>query len=404
MHRLRTRKSTLCLYYLFCIFHHMSTSLSTLLPCQLKRGAEAVSFEKTDLPTHGGVYALCGAGDELIQLAGAENLRRVVAARLTNPSDEEHKTRPDVLSVTYSIRWVPTYSQFETSLRFHEVARVLYPATYRKLCAFGPCYFAVIDLQERFPRWQLSTDPFAGRSACVGPFARKNQCEQVVAWLEDLFSLCRYHHILEQTPNGLACAYFEMGRCPAPCDGTLPFEQYREMLESSVGFVGDRGSTFTKHSAQAMRDASTERAFEQASRHKQDLELAERLRRQLDKAFTCCADLRYLGIQRAGGRSKVKAFFFDRGHIEISEPVHLKKLDTAVSDWVMRMHESKVPADADRQLARERVWLVSHFVSKGERAGGLWIHQSRVGDSAQLASQIADRFAVQRKSAPPADK
>ncbi len=54
----------------------------------------------------------------------------------------------------------------------------------------------------------------------------------------DAFDLCRYPNILKQAPRGVACAYKEMGRCPAPCDGTEALELYRVRVRVAAESVG----------------------------------------------------------------------------------------------------------------------------------------------------------------------
>ena len=46
-----------------------------------------------------------------------------------------------------------------------------------------------------------------------------------VCYTKLLRDLCRKHDILVQAPTGQACVYHEMGRCPAPCDGSMTLEE-----------------------------------------------------------------------------------------------------------------------------------------------------------------------------------
>ncbi len=381
--------------------HRASMSIEQLFSQNLTRSTAERPFDTQQFPSHGGVYAFADARGAIVQLSSAENLRRAVAFRLYPSDDPTKRPRTDLLAITHRVWWKPTRSQFETFLEFHEIAYHLYPGRHRKMCAFGPSWFAGISLNDRFPRWLAANDPFAGESAGVGPFATRRKCEEFVKQIEDLFSLCRYHNILEQTPRGEACAYFEMQRCPAPCDGTIPFDQYRQALAGSVDFVLGAKEPLRLHLRRQMRAASDDLDFERANRAKQDLDTAEALTTLLARVHRRVGDFRYLIVQRAGGRTKVQAFLVNQGDIQYTEPAKLKELEDVAPQWLARAGQAAGPARVDSTFAAERIWLVSHFLQKRDRTPGLYIHHSELPDALGLADLIRRTFSPKIKTGPP---
>ena len=376
-------------------------NLEQLFPQNLTHSADERPFDTQQLPAHGGVYAFADTSGAIVQLSSAENLRRAVAFRLYPSDGSAKRPRTDLLAITNRVWWKPTHSQFETFLEFHEIARCLYPGRHRKMCAFGPSWFAGINLNDQFPRWLAGHDPFAGESACVGPFATRRKCEEFVKQIEDLFSLCRYHNILEQTPRGEACAYFEMQRCPAPCDGTIPFDQCREALARSVDFVLGAKEPLRLRLRRRMKAASDDLDFERANRDKQDLDTAEALATLLAHKHRQVGNFRYLIIQRAGGRTKVKAFVVSQGDIRPTEPAKLKELERVAPQWLARAGQAAGPARVDSAFAAERIWLISHFLQKRDRTPGLYIHHSELPDALGLADLIRRTFSPKVKTGPP---
>jgi len=381
--------------------YRASMNLEQLFSQNLSRSADERPFDTQQLPSCGGVYAFADASGAIIQLSSAENLRRAVAFRLYPPADPTKRPRTDLLEITSRVWWKPTRSQFETFLEFHEIAYRLYAGRHRKMCAFGPSWFAGITLNDRFPRWLAANDPFASESACVGPFATRRKCEEFVKQIEDLFSLCRYHDILEQTPRGEACAYFEMQRCPAPCNGTIPFDQYREALAGSVDFVLGAKDPLRSRLRRQMKAASDDLDFERANRAKQDLDTAEALATLLARMHRRIGDFRYLIVQRAGGRTHVNAFVVNQGDIQQTEPAKLKELEDVAPRWLERVGQAAAPARADATFAAERIWLVSHFLQKRDRTPGLYIHHSELPDALKLADLIRRTFSPNVKTGPP---
>jgi hypothetical protein len=106
-----------------------------------------------------------------------------------------------------------------------------------------------------------------------GPVADKHAAARFVELIEDLFDLCRYHHILVQAPHGTACVYKEMGKCPAPCDGSESMETYRARLGEGVRFAADPASAIRDAEAE-MRKASGALDFERAEERRRWIERA----------------------------------------------------------------------------------------------------------------------------------
>ncbi len=376
-------------------------SLEQIFSQSLIRSADERAFDTQQLPSHGGVYAFADARGAIVQLSSAANLRRAVAFRLYPPGNPTKQPRTDLLAITNRVWWKPTHSQFETFLEFHEIALRLYPGRHRKMCAFGPSWFASITLNDRFPLWRATNDPFAGESACVGPFATRRKSEEFVKQIENLFSLCRYHNILEQTPHGEACAYFEMNRCPAPCDGTIPFDRYRAALAGSVDFALGAKESLRSRLRRQMNAASDDLDFERANRAKQDLDTAEALTTLLARVHRRVGDFRYLIVQRGGGRTRVKAFGVNQGDIQRTEAAKLKELEDVAPEWLKRAYQADAPARVDSTFAAERVWLVSHFLQKRDRTPGLYIHHSELPDALGLADLNRRTFSPKAKTGPP---
>ena len=81
---------------------------------------------------------------------------------------------------------------------------------------------------------------------------------RLIQLVEDSFDLCRYYNILVESPNTKACAYKEMGKCPAPCDGTIPMSQYHQMIEQSVTAIVSPGNFIDRQTRQ-MNEAAAAR-------------------------------------------------------------------------------------------------------------------------------------------------
>ncbi|MBN1491411.1 MAG: hypothetical protein JXA69_15965 [Phycisphaerae bacterium] len=324
------------------------------------------------VPGGGGVYALTDEHDTLILIASGEGLRRTITYRLS-PPPEASKKRADLRAVTRRVRWRRTYSAFETAFEFHRIARMLMPNDYMELCAFGPAWFVHVDVTERLPRL-LATKYLRTPGTNIGPFPTKNAAERFVEMLEDLFDLCRHYHILEQAPHGQACAYAEMGKCPAPCDGSIPLDEYQRMMAAAVSFGTGGWQSEVPHWRDAMMERAAAQDFEQANSFKQRIKRAEPLAGESCRFARPIEQFSCLIIQRAEGRARVKPYFVRAGQIDAGESVKRKDLPEAAKRWVETMSAPPPPLTEDNAALRsEWTWLVSHYLFKGDRAPGLFM-------------------------------
>ncbi len=378
------------------------------------------------LPGGGGVYLLTDEQDRVVLLAGGEGLRRAVAYRLA-PPPEASKKRADLKAVVRRVRWRRTHSAFETAYEYHRIARILTPGRYLDACAFGPAWFVLVDPAARLPRITVAkyltqrrlrdaggqggdsgplsgdagTSPASPRSpepcatsgrgappiTALGPFPTRTAAERFIEILQDLFDLCRYHHILEQAPHGQPCAYFEMGKCPAPCSGAITLERYREMVAEAALFGAGGWRREVPRWQEAMRAMAGRQEFEQAGRLKQRLQRAELLGGRDYRFVRRVEELDYLILQRGEGTTHVQPFLMRGGWIERGGSVPRKGLAAAAAGWVQAMAAApSAPAGPEPDpgdgrsggagpgdLRSEWVWLVSHYLFKGDEAPGLFL-------------------------------
>ncbi len=259
-------------------------------------------------PARAGVVCLETNDGEVVQIVSTASVRDAIRRRLTPTEQSEDRTRrADLRAVVGRVRWATAGSDFERDLLFLETARDLAEATHREACRQWQGWFLHVDPEERFPRWTkvalpgwLATKGAAAppdRGRLIGPFRDKHAAQRAAETLDDLFDLCRYHHILVQAPNGLACAYKEMGKCPAPCDGSEAMETYRARIAAAAAFAAAPATRSLEALAEEMQRASESREFEEAAMLKDRLERAKAL---ASKGCAWCGDLASLAVIAVG--------------------------------------------------------------------------------------------------------
>jgi hypothetical protein len=210
----------------------------------------------TALPTGPGVFVFEDETGSTLALATTANLRRMVATRLEPVDANDGPTRRiHYRRLTRTIRAVPVGSSFEADWAYLQFARERVPTACKAALDRWQAWFVRCDAQAPFPQWTKTVHPGADRGTHLGPFPDKHTAGRYIELLEDAFDLCRYHQILVQSPNASACAYKEMGKCPAPCDGSISMTLYRKQIQAAINFGSTPIKDFRKHIEQRCSDA-----------------------------------------------------------------------------------------------------------------------------------------------------
>ncbi len=370
--------------------------LGELLPHRMDLEAGG-GFDPKLLPAHGGVYAIADGDGRPILMAACEGLRRVVAARLSGPGEGPSK-RANLAEVARRVYWTATFGAFETSLRYHAIARQLYPRDYRERLGFGPAWFIRGDAREPIPRITVVKEYGDDGAAYVGPFATRGDAVDTVGVLEDAFDLCRKYDILRQAPRGQACEYLEMGKCPAPCDGRWPMEAYRASIGAAMAFAaGSRAGRIGELDAM-MRAAATQLQFERAAAIRQTMERARsHFAREAARLAGRLEDFRWLIVQRGGPRSRsekkmlIKPFFASWRAVIEGAATTMADLTEAAGSWLARAR-TECEAVGDLTERSERVWCVSHFLFKGNDAPGVFVAANGGATAEEIVARARKRF------------
>jgi DNA polymerase-3 subunit epsilon len=238
------------------------------------------------LPARAGVFVLEGEDGGTLTISVTADLRRRVRARLAPPDDDAGPTRRmDLRAVTRRVRALTVGSPFEADWAYLQLARERMPGSYATLLDRWRGWFVHCDPDARHPRLTRVGAPGrpgladAGGGVVLGPFPDESAARQAIEGLEDVFDLCRYHHVLVEAPHGVACAYKEMGRCPAPCDGSVTMDAYRASVRAALDLLSGPIEEGLASIESAMREASATLDYEQAERHRRRLESARRFTR-----------------------------------------------------------------------------------------------------------------------------
>ncbi|HUU94613.1 MAG TPA: hypothetical protein VM487_02660 [Phycisphaerae bacterium] len=354
------------------------------------------SADLAALPGCPAVYLFIDADGAPVQLATTQHLRRLTLSRLADP-ERPQRGKADLAEIVRGIRWRQVYSPFEGRWWYYRLARRMYPREYRPLISFGPAWFLNIDWQQPVAEIRVTERIWCVDGECLGPWPTQRSCHEALEGLWDLFELCRYPEQVRKAPHGTRCAYAEMGRCDAPCEGSAPIEAYRARCRAAWHFACGGIREWITDAAGRMQAAAAERQYERAGLLKRQLAFAEKWRRDRaprirpDEQFN---DLLAIPVTR---RRAHKLFLFRRGHL-IDGPVLLdRKLASQAPSWLEEALTRK-PESLDATIRMEQTWLVAHFLYHQEARSAIRVPLPTGELPGELAEVLREQSEIHRRT------
>jgi excinuclease UvrABC nuclease subunit len=341
-----------------------------------------------DIPAKWVVYLFCDQQDQPVQLLCVKNLRYSLKRRLSGQQQLGPTRRVSYRDLVRRIHWRRVDSAFEADWVYLEAARQLFPQNYQGMVGFRPAWFIHVNPEAIFPRYTKTTDLTGKAGLLIGPVEDKHAAQRLIELAEDCFDLCRYYNILVESPRGKPCAYKEMAKCPAPCDGSISMTQYQEMVARSAQAIVDP-PYYVAEQTRRMQEAAAGLAFETANKIKARIDQAQQFGRGPFRHAKPLEDFAFLSLQRGPWKGTAKLFLIVRGTIQhvaclTGEPVQPAEL---LCDLLRRAKEL---AERERSAAdTQRVALVSNHLFAAKQSHGVLLRLDSI-DEKSLAKAFRD--------------
>jgi len=238
-------------------------------------------------PPHRGVVEFQSADQRVILLAATGNMREFIAQRLNETG--EQRPSADLAPITAKVIAHPTGSAFESDLLVLERSRDADPDLYTKITHQNRRALLVMNPDTGTWRTAETTAlDHQPNERVIGPCLTSKSAQQLGEALDDLDELCRFPKQLALAPKGTPCAYKEMGRCPAACDGSEPMHAYHQRFAKALNAASLGLDTWQASIKADMQRASSAHDFEAAAGLKRRLDRVNALPRD---TLACAASL-----------------------------------------------------------------------------------------------------------------
>ncbi|MCC5950295.1 MAG: DEDD exonuclease domain-containing protein, partial [Nitriliruptoraceae bacterium] len=236
----------------------------------LTRSSSDKAFRRRDLvadaPASCGVYRFLDERDEVLYVGKATDLRQ----RLRTYFGQDPRRRiADMVRETARVTWetTPTLLGAEVAeLRAIHASRPRYNR--RSTTPQAAVHLAVT--REAFPRLSIVREPRSSHAATFGPFPTRRIAERVLEAIHEVVPLRTCSTRLRRAQDHPACVLKDLGRCGAPCDGSIDADAHAEVVANAVALFTDPTPLFDGLRATMQRLAADGR-YEEAARARRRL-------------------------------------------------------------------------------------------------------------------------------------
>ncbi len=237
-------------------------------PAALKR----VNISLKDIPKDPGVYFMRSSSNEIIYIGKAKNLKDRVSSYFRHNDNLSYKIKKLLTSVR-KVEFEITDSELSALILESKMIKKYKPRFNTAIKRFRFHPFLKFDVQNEFPKLDFVYEIENDNAYYYGPFMSKGTVRHIDKEIYDRYKLrkCEDKTIKAKKTNS-NCMYFDIGKCDAPCNMTIPNTQYRDEVNNVHRFIISEGSNSITGRLREQMDINAQKEnFEKAALYRNRL-------------------------------------------------------------------------------------------------------------------------------------
>ncbi len=252
-----------------------------------KERPATISRQVKSLPTGPGLYFMKGAGDTVLYIGKAKNLRSRVASYFQPGSDLAASRGPkiaEMISKVKSVDFLETPNEVEAVLAEARLIKDIRPPYNTDLVDDKTFPYLEITVGDDFPGVYITRKPHPTGSRLFGPFAGAKDLRAVLVVLQKIFKFrtCKLN-VSEDDPKRKffrPCLLYSIKQCTAPCAAKIDKREYKGIITDLIKFLRSKRSTILRQLKKQMAQVAAALEYEKAAMFRDRIRLIERLDRR----------------------------------------------------------------------------------------------------------------------------
>jgi excinuclease ABC subunit C len=168
--------------------------------------------------------------------------------------------------------------------------------------------YIAVTLEDEYPRVMFTRERHRRGTVYFGPYANAKKVRETLDVLNRVFRFRPCEGPRPGRHSGIPCLDFHIDRCFAPCIQAISQEDYGQVIDGVVEFLGGETRPIQRELDERMREAAADERFEEAARYRNRLfsirHLAER--QAADQRAVGTVDV--IGLAIDGNEAAVQVF------------------------------------------------------------------------------------------------
>lgn len=365
--------------------------------------------------TQPGVYKMIDQDNQIIYVGKAKNLRKRVKSYFQKNKNIAPKVavmREKIVTIEFTV----TRTELEALVLETNLIKSIRPK-YNILMKDDKNYvYAKIAKNVDFPEIEIvrrfqkdSTHHY------FGPYTSTDSIFKTLKGLQKLFPYRSCHgDITEVTPGQTIvhnlsrqapCLDYYIKRCQAPCIGKVTKEEYQTNIANICAILSGDYHDLQKQWEAAMKEAVTNKAFEQAAKYRDRLQALSVLAEKQYAILTSGNDQDVIAIAKEAGYAVIALFMIRGGHIirtehfNLTDPGKEENEESMVTSFIQQYYSdaSFIPAEIVTSVALTEEKLLCQFLSTLKDKKVILLTPER-GEKRQLINMVQENAQLQLES------
>ena len=218
------------------------------------------------LPEKPGVYKMLDDTGAVIYVGKAKILKNRVRQYFQSSKNHSPKVRAMVSHIA-DFETIEVHSEVEALSLESNLIKEFMPKYNILLKDDKHFPYFRIDMRQDFPRIEIVRRVKPDGATYLGPYIVGPSVQEELRLVYDLFPLrhCKKNIAHMQARGERPCLLHHVGKCCAPCSGTISREQYHAYLQEAIRLLNGRSGDLIPYLSKKMQEASDSLDFERAA-------------------------------------------------------------------------------------------------------------------------------------------